>query len=105
MNIIKLLLTNALAVALSTSVHSQLKSLSKADIVMFKYHFEVLDSLSDISKTDTIFCRSSVTYMMKNTGIDSSMDGTYLGTFYCTRQDIIRWHSWFMKMLLQKGLD
>src|SRR6476620_933516 len=66
----------------------------------FEANFKVLDSLSLLSKSDTIYnCLFQVYFMEKNTGIEARTDGNYIGRFSCTKQDLEKWHKWYAKKI------
>jgi hypothetical protein len=63
-----------------------------------EYHFKILDSLAQASKSDTIYSAKlvqSIEFMERRTKISASTDGTYYGRLGFTRNDLFKWHKWF----------
>jgi hypothetical protein len=63
----------------------------------FKKHFAILDSIVSASPKDTIYnCwPGSIYFMVQNTGIEVSTEGTLLGRISFSKYDWIRWHDWY----------
>lgn len=77
------------------------KSVSKATIdqsdSLFKYHFNVLDSVMVAHVNDSLYynCTPSINFMENNTKIEASSDGTSLGRLTFTKNDLQKWHEWY----------
>ena len=65
----------------------------------FEKHFSILDSTVLVNPNDSIYncCSASIKFMVENTGIEVSTDGTLLGRISFSRHDWERWHEWYNK--------
>lgn len=92
---------NILIVALafiSCSQYACSQNKKEAELVQFRHHFQVLDSIANVTASDTLRnCHESVRFMEKNTGIEATTDGNYFGRFSCKKSDLQKWHEWYDK--------
>jgi hypothetical protein len=67
--------------------------------IEFERHLKILDSVVEKNPNDTIYtcCSESIDFMEKTTGIDGHADGTTLGKLFFSRNDFIKWRTWYEK--------
>jgi hypothetical protein len=59
-------------------------------------HLNILDSASNVYTEDTIpCCSSSISFMVKNTDVKISAEGTFYGFLFFIRQELNNWHQYF----------
>jgi hypothetical protein len=66
---------------------------------LFQKHFAILDASVKANPKDTVYacCMQSIYFMVENTKIEVSTDGTLLGRISFTKSDWIKWHEWYNK--------
>lgn len=74
---------------------SSYKGSSRIDS-QFQFHFKILDSIAQVGFIDsTLRAPESISFMQKNTGIDSEVDANFFGTLFFTENDWKKWHRWY----------
>jgi|GEM_PF-2582426 len=79
---------------------------TKKKKALFEQHFKNLDSVVKANPNDTTYrcCYQSILFMVKNTKIEVSTDGTTLGRVSFNKSDWLQWHAWYKKRYaIKKG--
>jgi hypothetical protein len=99
MNLFLLILFTTWYCMIGNSLYSQTNDLifhQNKDKLNFQYHFNVLDSVAFLNKSDTIACCfNSIYFMETNTKINGEISGNYFGKLFFTKNDLLKWHAWY----------
>lgn len=64
----------------------------------FMKHLNLLDSAANEFNGDTVTCCSaSIAYMVENTDVKISAEGTSYGFLYFTKSELRKWHNYYRK--------
>jgi hypothetical protein len=79
------------------------KGLSKSNLNEFKAHLKLLDSASKYAANDTVYCcSSSIAFMVKNTDVPISANGTFHGFLFFTKLELQKWHKYYDSLSYRK---
>ena len=69
----------------------------------FIVHLNKLDSAAKLYVNDTIYCCSnSIEFMVLNTDVKISADGTTHGFLFFTKSELKKWHEYYKRNILKE---
>jgi len=65
-------------------------------------HLNTLDSAARLSTSDTVpCCLQSIQFMVENTDVKISAEGTHYGFLFFTKSELEQWHEYYQNKILR----